>query len=53
MTYPILEHDYPQEALIEPSKVIRPQDVPEHCVICFFNEVIDKVALRALGQGGC
>jgi len=44
MTYPLLEHNYSQEALIEPSKVIKPRDVPEHCVICFFKEVIDKVA---------
>ena len=44
MTYPILEYDPTREALIEPSKVIRPRDVPEHCVICFFQEVIDKVA---------
>ncbi len=44
MTYPILEHDESREALIEPSRVIKPRDVPEHCVICFFREVIDKVA---------
>jgi len=44
MIYPILEFDPSREALIEPSKVIKPRDVPEHCVICFFKEVIDKVA---------
>jgi uridine phosphorylase len=44
MTYPILEFDPERKALIEPSKVIKPRDVPEHCVICFFNEVIEKVA---------
>jgi nucleoside phosphorylase len=43
MTYPILEFDPSHEALIEPSKVIQPRDVPEHCVICFFSEVIEKV----------
>ena len=43
MTYPILEHDPSPEALIEPSKVIKPRDVPQHCVICFFGEVIEKV----------
>ena len=43
MTYPILEHDLTREALIEPSKVIQPRDVPEHCVLCFFKEVLDKV----------
>jgi uridine phosphorylase len=43
VSYPILEYDPTRVALIEPSKVIRPRDVPEHCVICFFQEVIDKV----------
>jgi uridine phosphorylase len=44
MAYPILEHDSTPIAFIEPSRVIKPRDVPEHCVICFFKEVIDKVA---------
>jgi len=43
MTYPILEYDSTLEAFIEPSKVIRPRDLPEHCVICFFKEVVEKV----------
>jgi uridine phosphorylase len=43
MTYPILEFDPAPEAFIEPSKIIRAQDLPEHCVISFFREVIDKV----------
>ena len=43
MTYPILEFDATPEAFIEPSKIIRARDLPEHCVICFFKEVIDKV----------
>ncbi len=43
MTYPILEFDSTPEAFIEPSKIIRACDLPEHCVICFFREVIDKV----------
>ena len=43
MTYPILEHDPSREALIEPARVIRPRDVPEHCVICFFREVLDRI----------
>lgn len=42
-TPPILEFDPEREAFIEPGKVIRRRDVPEHCVICFFREVIDKV----------
>ena len=43
MTYPILEYDSNRMAFIEPSKVIRPKRIPEHCVICFFKEVIDKI----------
>jgi len=46
MTYPILEHDPTRQALIEPSRIIKPRDVPEHCVICFFKEVIDKVVAQ-------
>lgn len=42
--YPILEFDPALEAKIEPSRMIQPRDVPEHCVICFFGEVIEKVA---------
>lgn len=44
MNYPILEYDSTLKAFIEPSKVIRPRDVPIHCVISFFGEVIDKIA---------
>ena len=44
MTYPILEYDATPIAFIEPAKVIRPRNAPEHCVICFFREVIEKVA---------
>jgi uridine phosphorylase len=43
MTYPILEFDPSPEAFIEPSKIIQARDLPEHCVITFFREVIDKV----------
>lgn len=39
-SYPILEYDPEVEALIEPGKLIQPMDVPEHCVICFFQDVI-------------
>ncbi len=43
MTYPLLQHDPTVEAITEPSKIIKPRDVPEHAVICFFREVLDKV----------
>ena len=42
-SYPILEHDYISEAKIEPGVVIQPMDVPEHCVLTFFHEVIERV----------
>lgn len=38
--YPILEFDSARRAIIEPAQVIAPIDVPEACVICFFQEVI-------------
>ena len=41
--YPILEFDPAREALVEPSRLIEPRDMPEHCVICFFQEVIEQV----------
>jgi len=44
--YPILEYDPDPEAVIEPRRVKQPMDVPEHCVICFFREVIAKLAGR-------
>lgn len=43
MAVPILEFDPSREAHIEPSRVYRQQDVSEHCVICFFKEVIEQV----------
>ncbi len=43
---PILEFDPSPEAMIEPSKVIHRRDVPEHCVICWFREVLDKVIVE-------
>lgn len=41
--YPILEHGYTSEAKLEPSRIIKPHDVPEHCIISFFREVNEKV----------
>jgi uridine phosphorylase len=42
--YPILEFDATTQAIIEPDQLIPPADVPEHCVIGFFREVIDGLA---------
>ena len=44
--YPILEHDFTSEAKIEPSRIIKPRDVPEHCIISFFQEVNEKVVVE-------
>jgi hypothetical protein len=40
---PILEFDRSPHAVIEASCHIDPADVPEHCVPCFFNDVITKL----------
>ena len=40
---PLFEHDFTSESKIEPSRIIKPRDVPEHCVISFFSEVNAKV----------
>jgi len=37
---PLLESDRTRVAIIEPSRVIKPIDIAEHCVLCFFQEVI-------------
>jgi uridine phosphorylase len=42
--YPILEFDPSPTAIIEPGRVIRRQDVPECCVVCFFQDVIAGLA---------
>lgn len=41
--FPILEFDENKEAKINPSRLIRKKDVPECCVIAFFNDVIEKM----------
>ena len=42
--FPILEHDADTEALIDPQKLKKPnEDVPERGVICFFQDVIDRL----------
>ena len=41
--YPILEFDPAPEAVIEPARILKSIDAPEHCVVCFFREVIEHV----------
>lgn len=40
--FPILEFDPSSEAILEPKRLIQPIDIPEHAVICFFQDVITK-----------
>jgi len=42
--FPILEFDDSREALIEPSRVIRPVEIPERCVLPIYHTVIAKLA---------
>lgn len=47
--YPILEYDAETEAMIEPVKPFNPVDnIPEHCVICFFYDVIEHFAKQKI-----
>lgn len=41
--FPILEFDPAPRAKIEPSEVLKKLDVPEHCVITFFGDVINQM----------
>jgi uridine phosphorylase len=41
--YPILEFDDAPEAMLEPKRLIKPRDVAEHAVACFFQDVISKL----------
>ncbi len=47
-SYPILEFDPARTAVIEPARVIPRADIPERCVLCFFQEVI--AGLRERGE---
>src|SRR5260370_37691141 len=42
--YPILEFDTASEAILEPKRLIHPIDIPEHAVVCFFQDVITKLS---------
>ncbi len=41
--YPIIEFDSDSKPVISPSHYCKSLDGAEHCVICFFKEVIEKV----------
>src|SRR5260370_15577881 len=44
--YPILEFDSTLEAMLEPKRIIKPIDIPEHAVACFFQDVITQLSQR-------
>ena len=46
--YPILEFDASPDALIEPSRVLSPINIPRHCVLCFFQDVITGLREQGL-----
>ena len=42
---PLLDFRLPgRTAIIEPARVFQPLDIAEHCVLCFFHEVIRELA---------
>lgn len=55
--FPILEFDPNKQAFIEPCKLIKPIDIEARCIICFFKEVVDRLAndgkLRGIAELRC
>ncbi len=45
-SFPILEYDPSHSAIIEPRRVYKSIDMPKHCVLCFFQDVIDDLVLN-------
>jgi uridine phosphorylase len=43
LNYPILDFDPDPHAIIAPKMLYPDVDLPEHCVVCFFNDVIKKI----------
>jgi uridine phosphorylase len=41
---PILDRDPARKAVLEPRHIIKPFDAPEHCVFCFFPDVLAEIA---------
>jgi uridine phosphorylase len=48
--YPIFEYDPAPTAIIEPRRVYKPIDIPKHCVLCFFQDVIDDLVRNGARQ---
>lgn len=47
---PILEFDPDPAAVLDPSHIHAPKDMPDHAVLCFFQEVIEKVVREHAGE---
>ena len=41
--FPILEFDEERNAFIRPENILKPVDISEKCVLCFFSEAIEKI----------
>jgi uridine phosphorylase len=41
--FPILEFDPTSKAVLEPSEHVKRMDIPERCVVCFFQDVINTL----------
>jgi uridine phosphorylase len=44
VSYPILEFDPSHEAVIEPGSHVPEVNIARHCVVCFFRDVVDRLA---------
>jgi uridine phosphorylase len=40
---PLLEFDPTKEAVIEPSRIFPRKKIPEYCLLCFYQEIIDQL----------
>src|ERR1700731_2687404 len=48
--FPIIEYDPSPTAIIEPRRVYKRIDIPKHCVLCFFQDVIDDLVRNGARQ---
>lgn len=49
--YPILEFDRSEQAILEPSRLVKPLDgMPQHAVACFFQDVITRLSQEHAAQ---
>lgn len=44
--YPILEFDPGRETILDPQRLLHPIDIPQHAVVCFFQDVITQLSQR-------